>query len=465
MPRLALLPTTPDDNWRALQAALPAATWQVLTFVRAQAQAHALPLYLVGGFVRDWLLGQPGLDLDLVTEGPAPRLARAVAETLGGRVLEHRAFGTATWWLPAPATLAARLGFPQTPTTTELPTHLDFVTARAETYPHPAALPRVRPADLAADLQRRDFTINAMAVHLTPQPGRFRDPFHGLDDLRHGRLRALHERSFRDDPTRLFRAVRYLVRYRLRLTPDTAAQWPQGLQFMPAVSGDRVRHELDRVLAEPLAGRMIRALGRRRVAQAVHPHLPAGRPAAQRVARGYHPAALARGAAWGLLTANTAHLPLPVLYALWWITVGTARQEALAQRLHLPGRTRAIVRAAARLWRTRRTWRSWGTARLTFHLERVPLEAVLSVAILCEDPTVQQRLDAFARDWRHRRPWTTGRDLQARGLPPGPLYAQILRALRAAHLEGRVTSRAEEARLLDHLLRTLRAIGEAGGRG
>ena len=465
MPRLTFQPSDPHANWQRLPDALPAPTWTLLQAIVARAAARGWPLYLVGGFVRDWLLGRPSLDLDLVTEAHAPTLAREVAAALGGRVVEHRAFLTAKWWLPEPAALAARLGLSQLPAAGELPPHLDFVTARAEHYPHPAALPQVRPADLRADLRRRDFTINAMAVELTPRPGAFHDPFGGHADLAAGVLRVLHARSFRDDPTRLFRAVRYRVRYRLRLSPETAAQWPEGLAHVPALSGDRVRHELDRVLDEPLAPRMVRDLGRRGLAAAVHPRLPGGRAAARRVARGLTPQARALAHAWGLTPTAAAGVPRAVRYALWWATLGVRATRALAERLHAPRALREVTEAATQLWRTRRTWAGYGPAALTFFLERFPLEAVLAAALLTDDPELRQRLDAFARQWRHVQPLTTGRDLQALGLPPGPLYGQVLRALRAARLEGRVRTPEDEARLRAALVRTLQAIGQPGGRG
>ncbi len=463
MPRLAWQPGSPAENWRAVQRTLPPALWALLQRVRQAAQARGWPLYVVGGFVRDWLLGQLTLDLDLVVEPagnagvmwPAIALARALARELGGRVTEHRAFGTAKWWLPPAPQLAARLGLPPGEPT-GVPAHLDFVTARAEHYPHPAALPQVRPANLRADLHRRDFTINAMALSLTPQPGVLHDPFGGLQDLRGGVLRALHARSFRDDPTRMFRAVRYAVRYRLRLSPETRAQWPQGLEHVPALSGDRVRHELDRLLDEPLAGRMVRRLGAWGLARAVHPRLPAGRAAARRVARGHTPQAAAVAQAWGLAGEPAEGVPRVTRYALWWATLPPGAIDALSARLRPPAALRNTARAAARLWRTRRVWAAWPPARFTFHLEAFPLEAVLAVRLLTDDPALQARLDRFAQEWRHVRPGTTGHDLRALGLPPGPHYAAILRALRAAWLEGRVHSTAQEAQLRAQLVQAAR---------
>src|SRR5213592_1786444 len=145
------------------------------------------PAYLVGGAVRDLLLGADSVDLDVAIEGDAPVLAWELAERLGGLATTHERFGTAT-------VRAGDLVF-------------DLATTRRERYERPGALPEVEPAPLTDDLARRDFTINAMAVGLTgADVDVLHDPQHGREDLHAGRVRVLHPRSFLDDPTRLLRA-------------------------------------------------------------------------------------------------------------------------------------------------------------------------------------------------------------------------------------------------------------------
>jgi tRNA nucleotidyltransferase (CCA-adding enzyme) len=200
----------------------------------AEAFADTPGAHLVGGAVRDLLLDGAPVDLDLVVEGDGPAAARAAAERLGGEVREHGRFATAT-------VTAGELAF-------------DVVTARAESYPRPGALPEVRPGTLEEDLARRDFTVNAMALSL------HRDTLGGLrwfpgalDDLEAGVLRILHPRSFRDDPTRLLRLVRYGAR--LGFDPDarTDALARDALAdgALAAVSTARVGGELRLLCAEP----------------------------------------------------------------------------------------------------------------------------------------------------------------------------------------------------------------------
>ena len=195
--------------------------------------AGETPLYLVGGAVRDLLLGRERSDADVVAEGDAAAIARA----LGGEVTEHERFSTAK----------AVVGGLE----------IDLARAREETYAQPGALPDVRPADLERDLARRDFTINAMALPLSGDAALI-DPHGGLADLREGVLRVLHERSFVDDPTRALRAARYAARFGFQLDPETERLLRA--TDLGTVSADRRRAELRRIAAEPNASEGFRLL-------------------------------------------------------------------------------------------------------------------------------------------------------------------------------------------------------------
>ena len=195
---------------------------------RIREAAEGAPLYLVGGAVRDLLLGRRRDDVDVVVEGDAA----AVARRLGGEAVEHERFATAK------ATLGE--------------VEIDLASARAESYPAPGALPEVRPAGLHEDLARRDFTVNAMALPLQGEPELI-DPHSGRPDLQAGLLRILHERSFVDDPTRALRAARYAARFGFQLEKRTAELLRQA--DLGTVSGDRRAAELLRLALEPQAAR------------------------------------------------------------------------------------------------------------------------------------------------------------------------------------------------------------------
>lgn len=226
-------------------------------------------VYLVGGTVRDVLLGEESFDVDIAVEGDAIAFARALAGVLGGRITPHEKFGTAV--------VSYGEGG-----------RVDVVTTRTEFYDAPGALPTVERAGLREDLFRRDFTINAMAASLRPADfGRLVDPFGGRGDLAASVLRVLHNLSFIEDPTRIFRGIRYEARYRLRLE-DHSARLARGCVEMGLVgdlSSARLRDELVLLLEDPGAADGIRRLGELGVDRAVHPHLRGDEEAARLFAR------------------------------------------------------------------------------------------------------------------------------------------------------------------------------------
>jgi tRNA nucleotidyltransferase (CCA-adding enzyme) len=216
-------------------------------------------VYLVGGSVRDILLGERNFDIDIVVEGDAIALARAVAEKLDGRVRAHKKFGTAV----------VLYGDDE---------RLDLATARSETYHAPAVLPTVEPGSIDEDLHRRDFTINAMAVSLKGENlGQVVDPFGGQTDLEAGRIRVLHDRSFIDDPTRILRAIRYEDRYGFRMDEQTVqlARECIATGHVGDLSGARLRDELIALLEEGDVSHAIPRLAELGAQEEIHPHVVA----------------------------------------------------------------------------------------------------------------------------------------------------------------------------------------------
>ena len=239
----------------ALESSLGGDNLSILRCLRRGALTHSLAVYLVGGPVRDVLMGLSIKDLDFVVEGDGPEVARGLAEELGGEVLVHSRFGTATLVLGE--------------------NRIDVVTARRETYPQPAALPIVSPGDISDDLGRRDFSINALALNLGESRPQVLDKHGGLDDIRRGLVRTLHPNSFVDDPTRIFRAVRYEQRLDFRIEAETLAQLHRATAqgYLASLTGDRLRHELERILQEDRPESPLRRLGQLGILAAIHPSL------------------------------------------------------------------------------------------------------------------------------------------------------------------------------------------------
>ncbi|MBU2221580.1 MAG: hypothetical protein KJ722_03075, partial [Candidatus Omnitrophica bacterium] len=190
--------------------------------------------YLVGGCVRDLLLGMKNLDLDIVIEGDGIAFAEKLSAHLGVKVVFHRRFGTATCFIHSHL-------------------KLDIATCRREFYPEPGHLPVVSAGLLKDDLFRRDFTINAMAISISdPGFGRFIDLFNGRSDLNNKKIRILHNLSFVDDPTRILRAVRFEQRYGFRLETATLSLLKKACQMalLEKIQAQRIRDEIVLILKE-----------------------------------------------------------------------------------------------------------------------------------------------------------------------------------------------------------------------
>ncbi len=442
-----------------LEDALPPARLALLKAVAAEAEAQGQALYIVGGFVRDLLLERPSLDFDLVVEGNAIALAHALRKKYGGRVIAHRKFGTAKWQIAAiREKLAQRLAsfVPAAGRLNpdDLPESLDLVTARTEFYTRPTALPTVAHGSIKLDLHRRDFTINTLALRLDGRHyGELHDYWGGLDDLRHGVIRVLHSLSFVDDPTRMLRAVRFEQRFGFQIEPRTLQLLLEARELLAKVSGDRIRHELDAMLDEPRAAAMLARLAELGLLAVIHPALHWDEAAEARLRR-LQQAPWPPPAPWDDLPPRVRNAPLRrvLAYALWWMDLSESEVEAVAGRLGFPKAVTEIVRGAAALYARCAELAQARPSAFTFQVEVYPLASVYALALVAEEGNLQDRLQRYAAKWRHVRPHTTGHDLRALGVPPGPRYKQILQTLRAAWLDGEVGSPEEEKALLQRLV-------------
>jgi tRNA nucleotidyltransferase (CCA-adding enzyme) len=404
---------------------LPPASVDLLRHAGRLGDALGMPVAAVGGLVRDLLLGRLGRrpDIDLVVEGDARTLARRLAETRGGRLLEHAAFRTATLELPDGR-------------------RLDLASARRERYHAPGALPAIEPASLTEDLGRRDFSLNALALRLTPAAwGMLVDPTGGLADLRARRLRVLHGLSFVEDPTRIFRAARLAARLACRIDPGTRrlAMAAAGLDRYAALSGDRLRGEVELLLAEPRPAAAVAAAARLGAWRLLGTGPGVGRAAV-------------RGGAAALALARRACLAPDARIAVLLLALarGGVAAERWAARLALPPAVRDAIHRArtegsslrARLGRVRDPARAYAILRG---------KADVSTAwarLLARDAVARGHLEAHLRHWRQLRPLVTGGDLVGLGVAPGPAVGALLRGLLAAQAAGRVRTRRSALRWL-----------------
>ncbi|MCH7896167.1 MAG: CCA tRNA nucleotidyltransferase [candidate division NC10 bacterium] len=413
---------------KAILRRLPRLQRDLIETARVLGERRGVSVFLVGGPVRDLVLGRASGDLDLTVAGDAVAYAEALAAQLGSRVTIHPRFGTATLILRGDL-------------------RLDLATARRELYAHPAALPQVFPGTIQDDLARRDFTINAMAVRLAPGGGELLDPFGGLKDLKEGLLRALHARSYRDDPTRIFRGARYGARYRLRFSPRDRSLIRNALseKVLRRLSGDRLFHELKLLLGEPTPEAALKTLQGLGVLKNLDASLTfdAGAGALMRRVRRtwerYH----------GMGTSSK-----PLLWRVYLLVLllsvpsrvrrrvgqhlglkGPAFDSMLKELNHIPLLQKRLEQPRLRVSRLRKLL---DTASADLRL------------LIWASGTRQvgRRVERYLTRLVSVKPALTGQDLRQLGFPPGPTYRRILDLLLEGRLEGRLKSRDEEMTFL-----------------
>ncbi len=437
-----------------LEQVLPPARLALLKAVAEIAQGQRAALYIVGGFVRDLLLERPSLDFDLVVEGDGIALAQAVSDKFGGRVTMHKRFGTAKWHLSGQETEGSEQSdLLKTLTTDHSPlTALDFISARTEFYTHPTALPTVERGSIKLDLHRRDFTINTLALRLDGQHyGELLDYWGGLGDLQKGNIRALHSLSFVDDPTRMLRAVRYEQRYDFQIGERTLELLLEARPLLDRVSGDRIRHELDSIIDEDNASQMFDRLHELGLLEAIHKDIIWNEHIAEQMMalQPHTPEEY-----WNLgPELRGARLKRALAYALWLIPLPIYRIQGVIKRLKLARSLAETIRAACFIWNDLPDLVNQKPSAITTRLAKTPALAIYGLHQTTDDPKARSMLEAYAREWVHVAPQTTGHDLRDQGLPPGPAYKQILNDLRNAWLDGEVTSHEGERQLLEKLIR------------
>ena len=417
----------PTNIAHLIEQQLPAAIQMFLHSAGEFGDRDQIRVFLVGGMVRDLLIGRPSRDPDLLVQGEhltlddASNLARVLADAWDGKVVTYPRFGTAKI---AVGDFVA-----------------DVSTARVETYSAPGALPNVAPATVEGDIGRRDFTINSLAADLSPTGfGNLLDFYNGEKDLQTRTLRILHDRSFEDDPTRLLRAVRYEARLGLQMTPQTEDAARQAVDYLKVVSGDRIRHELERIFEENEPEFALNLVEELNLFQALVP-----------------------AAEWSSKLAKTVtHIrrsgyessPLVPL-ALLAIAMDRHSVEAFIDRLNAPANWAAVMQDTYTLGERLRSLSTLGNSRtstLCAQLSDLAPEAIIGWGALAQDQRTRDLLINFHTKWRHVRPFLTGDDLLALNVPQGPQIGEVLKELLNARLDEVVLTReAEETFVRNHL--------------
>jgi len=415
--------TEPVNLASKIKKRLPDELVRLIEAIGAIAAHQGWQLYLVGGAVRDLLLEQETFDLDLVTDGDAISLAQLLANTTRGKLVVHTRFKTANvrWneW------------------------SIDLTTARSETYDHPGALPQVKPGSLADDLFRRDFTINAMAIQLSPgHYGDLIDLYGGREDLGQGLIRVLHEKSFIDDATRIWRALRYEQRLGFSLETGALELLKRDLAMLDTISGDRIRHELELVLKEAYPEKFFLRADHLQVLPRLQPSLRCGSRLSERFEQARQ--------------VSSPNPPPGGLYLALLTYPLTAEQiEQLVERLKLPRLLAQTLRDTCKLKAEAESLADANLkpSRVYCILHGYTPAAIAATSLASNSPTFRQNIHRYLTRFRYVKPALTGKDLKTMGLAPGPRISDILARLRTARMDGEVANRQGEERLVRKWLR------------
>jgi tRNA nucleotidyltransferase (CCA-adding enzyme) len=421
--------TEPRKKWifKMMAERLPQPILAILRKIGKMAEASGCQAYAVGGFVRDLILRKDNLDIDVVIEGDGIPLARALAQEEKCQLKIHKRFGTATLTFPA--------GY-----------RLDLATARLEYYDSPAALPQVEHSSIKLDLYRRDFTVNALALHLQPDHfGELIDFFGGQRDLKERKIRVLHNLSFVEDPTRILRALRFEQRFGFLLAKHTHMLIENAARrrLLEQLSGKRLFREFVLCLAEDRAFGVVRRLEQYGLLQVFHPRLQADRSMEDRFQR------LGEVLSWYRLLFIGEKFE-KWLVAFLGLVHGLAEKEIqeLLQRFSLPEKfQRHFLQARRTALEVMHRLSSASPRKrsdLYFLLRSLPTEFLLYSMGGSESRETKKAISLYFTELKRVRPSLRGQDLKRLGLVPGPIYTEIFHSILREKLDGKLASRQEE---------------------
>ena len=395
-----------------MESNVPEPTMRLIRAIANVGADLGLPIYLVGGFVRDLLLNQPSTDLDVVVEGDAIQLGKKLTEKLVGELKTHTRFGTGRWYLYG-STFGSNL----------LTEFIDLISARQEFYEKPTALPSVESGNIKHDLHRRDFTINTLAIRLDGEHfGELHDYYSGERDLIKKQIRVLHSLSFIDDPTRMVRAARYEGRYGFAIENRTRQLVSEALPLLSHLSQERIRHEIDLVLLENNNASIIHRLAEWGVLEAICTAIPRDSSVMERIElsrQRFDPI-------WSdFINLNDPKLMIELNYSLWFANLSKPELEAIQTVFGFAAKVYDTILDTAFIIHWIQTTVSptrydWYCALNELH----PISLYAGFLM-----TKEEEIKAHLRDRKDLRLAVNGKDLAKLGIKPGPVYQEILNEL------------------------------------
>jgi len=425
--RLTSLPTGKPITERNLSNLIkdrfPSHVVDILRLAGDVADSMGFAAYLVGGSVRDLIMGQENLDIDIVVEGDGISFAREFARRLSAKIRTHERFGTAQVF------------------TRDL--KIDVATARTEYYESPAALPTVETSSIKKDLYRRDFTINTLAIRLNPKDfGLLIDFFGGQRDIKEKTIRVLHNLSFVEDPTRAFRAIRFSERFGFKLSRHTEALIRSALRMnlFEKLSGTRIYEELLLTFDETEPVRTIKRLSEYGLLKVIHPEIALDRRM-ETILQGIHDTL-----SWFNLLFLRERPDKGVLYLMALLSGldERGREEALS-RLSVPHRLmESITTGLAKAISMIRSLPLKDPVKIYNQMHNMSLESLLFAMAIAPDEVRKREISLYLLHLRQTRPLVKGEDLMRLGIKPGPVYSEVFKAVLEEKLKGNLKTKEEE---------------------
>lgn len=409
---------------------------RILKLSSSLADSLNFKIYLVGGIVRDLILGKDIFDLDIVVEGDAMRLAAGLSQKLSCEFVKHHAFGTAT----------INWGGHK----------LDFATARTEKYSHSGSLPRVQAASLTEDLWRRDFTINAMAISLNKDDyGKLIDIYRGLTDLKKGIIRVLHDQSFCDDPTRILRGIRFEQRFGFRFDSHTRGLLTKALKqkVFNLVNPHRLRNELILILKEAKPEPCLRRIAdlerfyfidlKIQLNQEIFKLFDRIGRTLKRYPKQFRKSR--RLASW------------TIYLGAMLIKFSPVKIKAILHKFGFKKGERIIV-VSMRQGLTKMNKLKKRVSPKVIHrvLDQYSLEAILFFYAYYPHKQLRKNIEYFLNELIHSQIELRGRDLKELGFEPAALYGKILKRLSYAKLTNKLKNKSDEIKEAKIIFRRLK---------
>lgn len=435
---------------KKLKSCLPRHIYNILRFIGRQADSLHYKAFCVGGFMRDLLLGVENFDIDIVVEKNAIRFGRILAKKLGGSLVIHKKFGTTTIVMPWKG--KGKRG----PERKEEGFKIDIATARTEQYQYPAALPTVKFAPIKQDLYRRDFTINAMAVSINKKSfGDLIDFFSGQRDLKTKKIRVLHNLSFVEDPTRIFRAVRFEQRYNFKIEPHTEEliRTAVNLDMFGRTQKQRIRDEIILILSEDKPIKALLRMNQLHELRFIDPKLKLNKEMIKLFE------AIEETYIWYKLSfLKKRVIDNWIIYFMGLVNSLTLNQvKSMCERfVFTKGDQKRLISCkmvANKIDKLLDRKNNMLPSQIYKYLQPLSYEVILFIMAVTKTKEAKKRILSFFTKYNSTRLSITGADLKRIGLVPGPTYSKILDKTLYAKLDGKIKNKKDEIKLAKKLIK------------